>query len=82
MDLLTLCVVAFAVAFLVSLVDYFVAFGIARAGIALGLSLIATVPLDLTWWSAVTLALAASFLAMFLLQVIERMNFRTVGRAR
>lgn len=82
MDLLTLCVIAFAVAFLVSVLDYFAYLGIGRAGVALGLSMLAVYPLGLPWWSGLALALAASFLAMFLLQVIERINVRTVGRVR
>lgn len=82
MDLMTLCVIAFAVAFLVSLVDFFIDLGVGRAGVAVGLSLVAVIPLGLVWWQGVLLALAASFVAMFLLQVIERINYRTVGRTR
>lgn len=82
MDLLTLCVIAFAVAFLVSLLDYFTYLGIGRAGVALGLSLIAVVPLGLPWWSGLALALAASFGAIFLLQIVQRINMYTLGRTR
>ena len=74
--------VSFAAAFLVSVVDYWADLGIFRAGIALGLSLLGFVPLAYHWATGLTCALAASFLAMFLLQVIERINFRTVGRVR
>lgn len=81
MDLTSLLLIGFAVAFLASVVDYFADLGIARAGIALGLSAVATIPLNLIWYSGVLLALAASFLAMFLLQLIERLNYRP-GRLR
>lgn len=82
MDYLTATIlVAFAAAFLVSVVDYWFDLGIARAGIALGLSLAGIAPLALPWTTGVTCALAATFLAMFLLQVIERINYRP-GRMR
>lgn len=74
--------VAFAAAFLVSVVDYWVDLGIFRAVIGLGLSLVGLAPFAFPWTLGLTCALAASFLAMFLLQVIERINFRTVGRVR
>ena len=83
MDYLTATLlVSFAAAFLVSVVDYWADLGIFRAGVALGLSLIGFFPIAYHWTLGLTCALASSFLAMFLLQVIERMNFRTVGRAR
>ena len=80
--LIATLLVAFAAAFLVSVVDYWADLGIARAGIALGFSLIGLVPLNYHWTTGLTCALAASFLCMFLLQVIERINFRPVGRMR
>lgn len=83
MDYLTVTIlVSFAAAFLVSVVDYWADLGIARAGIALGLSLIGFIPLNYHWTIGLTCALASSFLCMFLLQVVERMNFRAVGRMR
>lgn len=83
MDYLTATLlVAFAAAFLISVVDYWFDLGIARAGISLGLALIGVIPLNYPWATGLTCALAASFLAMFLLQVVERINFRAVGRAR
>lgn len=82
MDLTSVLLIAFAVAFLVSVVDYFADLGIARAAIAAGLSALATIPLNLIWYSGLLLALAASFVAMFLLQVIERINFRAVRNVR
>ena len=75
-------VVAFAVAFLVSVVDYWVDLGIFRAAVGLGLALVGLVPFAYPWTLGLTCALAATFLAMFLLQVIERINFRAVGRIR
>lgn len=78
----SIVVVAFAAAFLVSIVDYWIDLGIARAGIALGLSLLGFLPMQYPWTLGVTCALAASFLAMFLLQVIERINFRSVRGMR
>lgn len=80
--LIATLLVSFAAAFLVSVVDYWADLGIFRAGIALGLSLIGLVPLNYPWTIGLTCALAASFLAMFLLQVIERINFRTVRGMR
>lgn len=80
--LIATLLVSFAAAFLVSVVDYWADLGIARAGIALGLSLIGLAPLNYHWTIGLTCALAASFLAMFLLQVIERINFRTVRGMR
>ena len=80
--LIATILVSFAAAFLVSVVDYWADLGIFRAVIALGLTLIGLSPLQFPWTTGLTCALAASFLAMFLLQVIERMNFRTVGRTR
>lgn len=74
--------VSFAAAFLVSVVDYWFDLGIFRAGIALGLCLLGFVPLSYNWTIGLTCALAASFVAMFLLQVIERINFRTVRGMR
>jgi len=82
MELTSLLLIAFAVAFLVSVVDYFADLGVARAGISAGLSALATIPLNLIWYSGLILALAASFLAMFLLQLIERINFRPVRGMR
>ena len=80
--LIATLLVSFAAAFLVSVVDYWADLGIARAGIALGLSLVGLAPMNYHWTLGVTCALAASFLCMFLLQVIERINFRPVGRMR
>ena len=80
--LIATLLVSFAAAFLVSVVDYWADLGIARAGIALGLSLLGFLPLAYHWTVGLTCALASSFLAMFLLQVIERINFRAVGRMR
>lgn len=80
--LIATILVAFAAAFLVSVVDYWVDLGIFRAGIAMGLALIGVSPLDYPWTIGLTCALAASFLCMFVLQVVERMNFRAVGRVR
>ena len=62
--------------------DYWADLGIGRAGVALGLSLIGLSPLSYHWTIGLTCALAASFLAMFLLQVIERINFRAVRGMR
>jgi hypothetical protein len=81
MDLTSVLLISFAVAFLVSVLDYFADLGIARAGIAAGLSAIATIPLGLDWYSGLALALASSFVAMFALQIVERLNYRP-GRMR
>lgn len=81
MDIVAVVVIAFAVAFVVSVVDYWADLGIFRAGVALGLAMIGVAPLGLSWAAGLTCALAASFLAMFLLQVVERINFRS-GRTR
>lgn len=82
MDLYTVIILAFGVAFLVSVLDYFVDLGIWRAAIAFLLSALGVVSTGWPWTTGLTCALAASFLAMFLLQVIERINFRAVGRTR
>lgn len=83
MDYVTATIlISFAAAFLVSVVDYWVDLGIGRAGVALGASLLGFFPLQLPWTVGLTCALAASFLCMFVLQVVERMNFRAVGRIR
>lgn len=75
-------ILSFAVAFLVSVVDYFRDLGILRAAIALGLSLIGVVPFEQPWYVALPAALASAFLAMGLLQLIERLNYRPPGRIR
>lgn len=82
MDLTTVFLVTCAVAFVLSAIDYFVDLGIARAGIALGLALIAFTPLEGTWYEKVLGSLAAAFLTMAALQLIERINYRTVSRLR
>jgi hypothetical protein len=81
MDLTNLALLAFLAAFVVSVVDYFVDLGISRAGIAVGVTAAATIPLEILWWQGLVMAMAASFVAMFLLQVVERLNYRP-GRVR
>lgn len=82
MDLVSVLIVAFAAAFVVSAVDYFVDLGIARAGIALGLALIAFIPLEGAWFEKALCSFAAAFLTMAALQLIERLNYRPAGRIR
>lgn len=83
MDLLWLVLMAaFAGAFLVSLVDYFVDLGIYRALIAMGASAVAMLPAAFpNIGLGVLLACSASFVAMFMLAVVERLNYRA-GRVR
>lgn len=81
MDLTAVLAVAFAVAFLVSVLDYFLDLGIWRAAVAVVLSAIGTWILGVGWPQDVLCALSAAFLAMASLTVIERINFRP-GRAR
>lgn len=69
-------ILSFAVAFLVSVVDYFVDLGIGRAASALGLSFLGVMALTVPWYQGVLIALSAAFLAMTSLTVIERINFR------
>lgn len=80
--LISALLVSFAAAFLVSVVDYWTDLGIFRAVIALGLSLIGLSAFNYHWTLGLMCALAASFVCMFLLQVVERLNFRAVGRLR
>lgn len=82
MDLTAVFLVTCAVAFVLSAIDYFVDLGIARAGIALGLALLASIPLEGMWYEKVLGSLAAAFLTMAALQLIERINYRTVSRLR
>lgn len=82
MDLTAIFLVTCAVAFVLSAIDYFVDLGIARAGIALGLALLASIPLEGMWYGKVLGSLAAAFLTMAALQLIERINYRTVSRLR
>lgn len=74
--------VAFAAAFIVSVVDYWVDVGIGRAGIAWGACAVGVIPFEFWWPTGVICALAGGFVSMFLLTTVERMNFRAVGRAR
>lgn len=80
MDLNALIFASFSVAFLISVIDYWVDLGIYRAAAALGIAMASAIPFQLPWWSGLMLALASSFLAMFLLQVVERINFKVARR--
>ena len=81
MEISSVLILAFAVAFLVSVVDYFIDLGIWRAALALGLSVLGSLTLVLDWSFTTLTSLGSAFLAMAFLTVIERINFRP-GRIR
>lgn len=80
MDLNSVLLLAFAAAFVVSIVDYWTDLGIWRAGIALGVCCVSATTLGLDWKNWTIAVLASSFVTMALLAIIERVNFR--GRVR
>lgn len=82
MDLVLVILAACAAAFVISAVDYFVDIGIWRAALALALSLVVLIPLGGISYAGMVAALASSFLAMTFLSLIERVNYRPVGRYR
>lgn len=81
MDLYSVFIVSFAVAFVVSVVDYFVDLGIWRAAMSVALSAVGVVALELNWQQTALCALASAFLSMTALTLIERTNIRP-GRIR